>query len=151
MHTNPEVLALLALGEPAAAPDDRRHLDGCRQCRDELESLTRLISSSPGPVDGRAPDGPSEAVWAGIQAELGFIPVTRTWPSMPEQTSPTGSIQPPADAAAPSAEQTASAGSDDASLAESNAARRRRILLALLLIALGLLALGLGFGFAAQQ
>jgi hypothetical protein len=149
MHTNPEVLALLALGEPAAAPDDRRHLDGCRQCRDELESLSRLISSSPGPVDGRAPDGPSEAVWAGIQAELGFIPVTRSWPTMPE---PPGSAAPapipPAQLPGrvpPPAEQNAS------TTEAPDAADRRRILFTLLLIGLGLLALGLGLGLAVQQ
>ncbi|GAA3624526.1 hypothetical protein [Microlunatus ginsengisoli] len=86
MHTNPEVLALLALGEHAADPADRAHLDACLRCRDELETLRRLIN--PDPVEGgdraTTPDAPSEAVWAAIQAELGFIPVTRSWPSVPE-------------------------------------------------------------------
>src|SRR5690348_16045010 len=90
MHTNPEVLALLALGEHVADPADRRHLDSCPQCRDELATLSRLIGHGSAPDDGYGDvlDAPSEAVWAGIQAELGFIPVTRDWATAPDPSQP---------------------------------------------------------------
>ena len=70
MHTNPEVLALLALGEHTADAADRAHLDACAVCRDELETLSRLINpdSSGGAAAVGSLDAPSEAVWAAIQA-----------------------------------------------------------------------------------
>jgi hypothetical protein len=43
-HSDPDVLALLALGEPAPAADTA-HLDTCAQCRDEVEALARIVST----------------------------------------------------------------------------------------------------------
>lgn len=108
MHTNPEVLALLALGEHVADPADRQHLESCAQCREELESLTRLITQGRSAPDSETLDAPSEAVWAAIQAELGFIPVTRSWPTGvvpadPEQAEPAASALPAASTAAATA------------------------------------------------
>jgi hypothetical protein len=88
MHTNPEVLALLALGEHPVDPADTEHLADCEQCRAELESLTRLIEQGRHAPDRETLDEPSEAVWAAIQSELGFIPVTRSWPTVPDPSTP---------------------------------------------------------------
>ncbi len=81
MHTNPEVLALLALGEHPADPADSEHVAVCEQCRAELDSLTGLIEQGRHAPDRETLDEPSEAVWAAIQSELGFIPVSRSWPT----------------------------------------------------------------------
>ncbi|NYJ73442.1 anti-sigma factor domain-containing protein [Allobranchiibius huperziae] len=71
-----EALSLLALGEPSEL---ERHVEGCAECRSELSSLRRTVelgrTSGAGYGDGPAP---SEAVWAGISAELGLEePVVR--------------------------------------------------------------------------
>jgi Anti-sigma-K factor rskA, C-terminal len=84
MHTDPEVLALLALGEHVTDPADTDHLAGCEQCRTELEALSRIIQHGRGAPNGATLDTPSEAVWTAIQAELGFIPVASSWPSVPD-------------------------------------------------------------------
>ena len=69
-HLEPELIALIALGEPADA-DARAHLDGCPACAAELESLAATV------VRGRAAGPelaelvePPERVWDAIAAEL---------------------------------------------------------------------------------
>ena len=42
-HTDPEILALRALGETAGAPDDAGHIGTCQQCRAELARLTEVV------------------------------------------------------------------------------------------------------------
>ncbi len=69
MHTNPELLALLALGEDAAAAEDRAHLAGCPDCRAELESFAAVTRSA-----RRAGETglvfPRPEVWQSISREL---------------------------------------------------------------------------------
>lgn len=69
-HSDPEELALLALGEqvPAAVTE---HLATCPECAAELESLAEaagLIRSA----RGEELVAPPESVWAGIASELGL-------------------------------------------------------------------------------
>ena len=71
MHTNPEVLALLALGEQTAAtPSDREHIAGCEACSAEVDELAHLAGV------GRSVDAqvrietPSPDVWRRIATEL---------------------------------------------------------------------------------
>jgi len=73
MHTDPEVLALVALGEREAATaeelDHIAHCDSCGRDVDELEHLTsvgRTIS------DHFTLETPSPEVWNRIRAQLGF-------------------------------------------------------------------------------
>ena len=40
-HVDPDVLALLALGEQVALPEDSAHVSECEQCRSEIEVLSR--------------------------------------------------------------------------------------------------------------
>lgn len=70
-HIDPDVLALLALGEPAASARDTRHLDECAECRAEVENLSRAAAvgrSTFGAGDLVAPD---ERVWGRIASDVG--------------------------------------------------------------------------------
>ena len=67
-HTDPERLALIALGEPGA---DDGHAAGCPQCQEELRQLTSVVAvarSTPEPVQLEAP--PAD-LWSRIAAEAG--------------------------------------------------------------------------------
>lgn len=46
-HLDPDLLALLALGEDAASPMDRLHLAGCRQCRAEVRRFANPVAATP--------------------------------------------------------------------------------------------------------
>jgi anti-sigma-K factor RskA len=65
-HTDPERLALMALGEPGA---DDGHAAGCPQCQAELGQLTsvvRVARGTPEPVRLKAPPA---GLWSRIAAE----------------------------------------------------------------------------------
>lgn len=73
-HLDAETLALLALGEEAAAREDRAHLAACQECQAELDSLASLVQAA------RPSDGPEvlvtppPRVWRAIESELGASP-----------------------------------------------------------------------------
>lgn len=69
-HLEPELIALIALGEPADA-DARSHLDRCPTCAAELESLATTVvrGRAAGPEPAELVD-PPEHVWDAIAAEL---------------------------------------------------------------------------------
>ncbi|GAA1827171.1 anti-sigma factor domain-containing protein [Microlunatus capsulatus] len=71
MHTSPDVLALLALGEDAATDADLEHISGCPGCRGELAALTAAAGSA-----RRAGEAtlvaPRPEVWQHISEELGL-------------------------------------------------------------------------------
>lgn len=68
-HLDPDVAALIALGE-AATPDDLAHLADCAACTSDVDALRRAVTA------GRASDGagplltPPPRVWDAIRAEL---------------------------------------------------------------------------------
>jgi Anti-sigma-K factor rskA len=73
MHTNPEILALLALGEDSAASEaDRSHIASCAICTNEVAELGHLAEV------GRAAKGsdrlltPDPRVWDRIREEIGL-------------------------------------------------------------------------------
>lgn len=69
-HTDPDVLALAALGEPVPA-DDRAHLAACPDCARELAALVTAAAvgrSAAGTRGLAAPD----AVWERVRGELGL-------------------------------------------------------------------------------
>lgn len=72
MHTDPELLSLLALGERVGTGDERRHTQSCPQCAAELAALQGLATL------GRSASGettlatPGPQVWARICHELDF-------------------------------------------------------------------------------
>jgi hypothetical protein len=92
-HVDPDVLALLALGEPVASPDEERHIAECAACATALEQLRATAevgraSRAAGPLLT-----PPARVWEGIAAELG-IPAEVRPASAPART---GSEAVPAD------------------------------------------------------
>ncbi len=75
MHTDPELLSLLALGEQVGTDDDRVHVQTCPTCADEISELRRLVTlvRVVGPDTELTP--PSPRVWNRIRQELA-LPVT---------------------------------------------------------------------------
>lgn len=69
MHTDPELLALLALGEATGTADDRDHVAACPVCAGELAELTRVVELARSAADLTLVD-PAPHVWAAIRAEL---------------------------------------------------------------------------------
>jgi hypothetical protein len=70
-HLDPDLIALLALGEDAATPQQLRHLDSCAECTVELRALRRAATAARA-ADGLPPlQQPGPDVWAGIVRELG--------------------------------------------------------------------------------
>ena len=72
MHTNPEVLALIALGEDVGSPADREHAHSCRVCSEEVADLARIADVGRSSTETGSLSAPSPEVWARISAELGF-------------------------------------------------------------------------------
>ena len=73
-HVDDDVLALLALGEDAASPDERAHVEQCERCAAEVAALGGVVSLarvSQGPLVAPAPQ-----VWDRIEAELGLTPAS---------------------------------------------------------------------------
>ncbi len=76
MHTNPEVLTQLALGEPAGDPGDRAHLAECPVCTAELDELSRVVSTARTSNPDDRLVTPDPRVWEKIQAEIAAVDST---------------------------------------------------------------------------
>lgn len=75
-HSDPDVLALVALGEaPSAA--DAEHLRTCPQCRDEVAGFSRVVSGVRVDVAEAPPVAPPPAVWEAIAARTGVTAAPR--------------------------------------------------------------------------
>jgi hypothetical protein len=73
MHTNPEVLALVALGErDAATADELDHIARCEVCGREVDELGHLSQVGRTISDHFTLETPSPEVWERIRAQLGF-------------------------------------------------------------------------------
>jgi hypothetical protein len=68
-HVDPEVLALIALGEPASDAD-RAHLSTCAACAQEVESLAAVVRVGRSVTPADTLVAPPPAVWDRIRAEL---------------------------------------------------------------------------------
>ena len=81
MHTDPELLSLLALGEDAGTENDRVHARTCPECVGELSLLDRLVALGRRVSAETRLATPSPAVWVRIRDELalgsGLGPPTR--------------------------------------------------------------------------
>lgn len=71
-HLDPEQLALLALGEPAASVTDCGHLSTCEPCRTELNELSRAVGVARATVADEKLEAPPARVWSAIADELGL-------------------------------------------------------------------------------
>lgn len=72
MHTSPDVLALMALGEVAGSPAEQDHATVCRDCSQEVAELARIAGVGRAATDADALQTPSPQVWERISAELGL-------------------------------------------------------------------------------
>lgn len=73
MHTNPEVLALVALGErDAASAEELDHISHCATCGREVSDLGHLSQVGRTISDHFTLETPSPEVWDRIRAQLGF-------------------------------------------------------------------------------
>ena len=107
MHADPELLALLALGEQAGTEDDRVHVQNCPACARELSELSRVVALGRSAENALVLPGPQ--VWARIHAELALeVPLAAT----PAETALTSDTRPPG-ATAPSVDATPTAGAED--------------------------------------
>lgn len=72
-HVDPEVLALLALGEDdAASPADHAHLASCAGCRAEVDSFAQVTGVARSEEVGLVT--PPAEVWDRVRDELGLAP-----------------------------------------------------------------------------
>jgi hypothetical protein len=94
MHTNPDLLALLALGEDVAPEEDLVHISGCSDCRAELAAFTAAAGSA-----RRAGEAtlvaPRPEVWQQISRELHLhTPLTALDAGDPPADPPAGPTEP---------------------------------------------------------
>ena len=130
MHTNPDLLALLALGEDVAAEEDLVHISGCPDCRAELAAYTTAAGGA-----RRAGEAtlvaPRPEVWQQISRELRLHE-----PSAPVELAAPELAAPAVDATVPASRPPA----------EQPGSRRRVRLAAFVLAAALALAVGIGLG-----
>ena len=70
-HSDPDVLALLAMGE--TVPDaDARHVESCAACEREVTELGRVVNLARAGTSGGFAEAPSSDVWSRISADLGL-------------------------------------------------------------------------------
>jgi hypothetical protein len=133
-HADPEVLALVALGEPA---DDatRAHLATCDACSAEVADLARVVVSARSLTPADTLVEPPDAVWLAVRSELELSPTLLPDGRSPEPSgrqasgTATGAAMTDAavtDAAVTGAPTSASASTDDLSRARTSRATRRR-------------------------
>ncbi len=70
-HVDPDVLALVALGEPVD-PAAQAHLAVCERCADDVASLQGAVVAGRAVTDGDVLVSPPARVWAAIESELGL-------------------------------------------------------------------------------
>lgn len=72
-HSDPDILAMMAMGEPDIPLADELHVQDCPECLDELGSLMRVatLARSGSPLEHPL-DAPAPAVWGSISRTLGL-------------------------------------------------------------------------------
>jgi Anti-sigma-K factor rskA len=70
-HTDPEILALRALGETAGTADDAEHAGTCAHCRSELARLTEVVQLARHDGPEEPLETPPPQVWDRIAAAVG--------------------------------------------------------------------------------
>jgi hypothetical protein len=97
-HIDPERLALFALGEPVATPDESEHLADCATCVDDLAALRHVAVAGRASIDVGELETPPDSVWARISEELAL-----TGTSTGTDAAPAASVRTIAPTAAPAA------------------------------------------------
>ena len=125
-HCDDDVLALVALGEePSFA--DAAHLNACGECRAEVESLRRLVTTVRVPVPEGAAVPPPARVWEEIAAATGATVTPRTVPAPAAPSDPMAPVAPAAGAAParPAAPSASSSGTSSGTSSSPSSARHR--------------------------
>jgi hypothetical protein len=73
-HTDPEILALRALGETAGTAHDAEHAASCAHCRAELDRLTEVVQLARDTEPGETLQAPPPPLWDRIAAATGTRP-----------------------------------------------------------------------------
>ena len=73
-HTDPEILALRALGETAGTAHDAEHAESCAHCRSELARLTEVVRLARDTGPAETLQAPPPQVWDRIAATVGTSP-----------------------------------------------------------------------------
>ncbi|MFC0682168.1 anti-sigma factor [Lysobacter korlensis] len=71
-HVDPDVLALLALGEPVASEAEERHVAECSDCTGALDTLRATAAVGRAARSAEPLLTPPARVWDGIAAQLGL-------------------------------------------------------------------------------
>jgi anti-sigma factor RsiW len=79
-HTDPEILALRALGETAGTAHDAAHAESCAHCQAELARLTEVVRLARDPAGAETLQVPPPQVWDRIAAATGIIAPLNTAP-----------------------------------------------------------------------
>jgi hypothetical protein len=87
-HTDPEILALRALGETADAAWNDEHTKTCARCRAELTRLTEVVGLARAGGPPEPLEVPPPAVWDQIAAEVANGTVPSQLPPVPGRGDP---------------------------------------------------------------
>jgi anti-sigma-K factor RskA len=90
MHVDPEILALLALGEQAADTEAQIHLASCSDCRAELAHLSRAATLGRSTLGAGELLIPDARVWSRVTEELGIRAVAGPAPDELDESRTTG-------------------------------------------------------------
>lgn len=90
-HVDDDVLALLALGEPAGTTADLAHIEECERCTDELASLTDVVGLARSGGPDTALVAPAPQVWDRVAAELGLAGATPAATATPSASATSAS------------------------------------------------------------
>lgn len=71
-HTDPDALALVALGEPPTDPRVIEHVSQCASCRHEIEALRSTVTVARSSIGEAELQSPPARVWQSLRAELGL-------------------------------------------------------------------------------
>ncbi|MGO8885632.1 MAG: anti-sigma factor domain-containing protein [Streptosporangiaceae bacterium] len=93
-HLDPELLALIALGEPAASAAD--HLSGCADCQAEMRKLAAVVAVARRQDAIEPLEAPPPELWTRIAAAAGVDPAVA-----PQLSRPAANGSAPGDALTP--------------------------------------------------
>ena len=107
-HSDPELIALYALGEPID-PADAAHIDDCDVCGEDAAALRRVVEASIDHLGEGAgvelglltPEAPPRSVWEAIARETSIDPNLLPYTHAPTQGAPASRPAEPVAASAP--------------------------------------------------